>query len=250
MTGGQAPDQKATDEPLEGRCGARLRRHPGKYCGKWPVSGRTRCRMHGGATPIAGPTHPTFKHGRQSKWTKALGKLGTLYAEAKESEDLFDLRRQIAVMDVAVQRHAARVSDLDTPDFRRRALELYREARNSQDAEQSARALGELGRLLGRGAAEDASFEALVRTADTMARRIEAAYGIKLRGDEVVNQAELTRIVGALVSIMVEEAPSDVAARVVNRADREIFEGRLTSAGPGAGGASRGPELDGEVPGA
>jgi hypothetical protein len=50
--------------PHEGRCNARTRR--GGFCPSYPVRGRTRCRMHGGATPY-GAAHPRYKHGRYSK---------------------------------------------------------------------------------------------------------------------------------------------------------------------------------------
>jgi glucans biosynthesis protein len=49
------------DRPL---CGARTR--AGAPCRKLPAPGRTRCRLHGGASPL-GPVHPRFKHGRYSR---------------------------------------------------------------------------------------------------------------------------------------------------------------------------------------
>lgn len=41
-----------TPEPVEGRCGARLRQNRG-YCNRAPINGTKRCRLHGGATPVA-----------------------------------------------------------------------------------------------------------------------------------------------------------------------------------------------------
>jgi hypothetical protein len=229
------------DAPQEGRCSARLRgERKGKFCSSIPVKGRNRCKMHGGMSPPAGPGHHSFKHGRDSKWTKALGQYGKLYKDAVDSDELLDLRRQLAVMDVAIQRHAARVEELDTPDFRKKALELFAEYEQAPTDEEARARLAGIKEHLRRGAGEDRAFAYLVKTADSMARRIEAAYGLKLKSDEVVNQNELTRVTGALVSILVEEAPTDVATRVIQRADSELFAGGIGATGSRAGGDQTG----------
>src|SRR5690606_41191566 len=51
----------------------------GQRCKRHARPGRSVCVMHGGKAPAAGPTHPTFKHGRYSK---ALG--GTTIQEQYE----------------------------------------------------------------------------------------------------------------------------------------------------------------------
>ena len=53
--------------PDEGRCGAQLRGQPGVHCRKFPIEGRTRCRLHGGKSPT-GYDHPSFVHGRRSRY--------------------------------------------------------------------------------------------------------------------------------------------------------------------------------------
>lgn len=53
--------------PCGGRCGAQLRGQPGMYCEKYPVRARARCRLHGGKSPT-GDRHPSFVHGRRSKY--------------------------------------------------------------------------------------------------------------------------------------------------------------------------------------
>jgi hypothetical protein len=46
------------------RCGAKTRK--GTPCQRPPLAGRTRCRLHGGASPV-GMAHYRYKHGRRSK---------------------------------------------------------------------------------------------------------------------------------------------------------------------------------------
>jgi hypothetical protein len=51
-----------------GRCGARTR--SGEPCKSAPVTGRRRCRMHGGAAGSGAPTgarNGNFRHGRYTK---------------------------------------------------------------------------------------------------------------------------------------------------------------------------------------
>jgi len=60
----QPPDFAATPE---GRCGARLQGRQGDFCDEPPLKERTRCRLHGGATPV-GRDSPNFRHGRDSRY--------------------------------------------------------------------------------------------------------------------------------------------------------------------------------------
>lgn len=49
--------------PVDRQCGAKNRR--GEPCRKWTMSGRTRCRNHGGAS-LTGTAHPNYQHGWHS----------------------------------------------------------------------------------------------------------------------------------------------------------------------------------------
>jgi hypothetical protein len=53
-----------TDVPDNRKCGATTR--DGTPCQRWTAPGRSRCRLHGGATP-RGDVSPHFKHGWYSK---------------------------------------------------------------------------------------------------------------------------------------------------------------------------------------
>lgn len=50
--------------PMEGRCNARNRK--GEPCKKHPVTGRTRCALHGGKT-LQGEAHGRYKFGLYTK---------------------------------------------------------------------------------------------------------------------------------------------------------------------------------------
>lgn len=60
--------EKGTAQPVEGRCGARLRgTDPPRYCGLAPLKGRTRCKLHGGKSK-RGVESGTFKTGERSRF--------------------------------------------------------------------------------------------------------------------------------------------------------------------------------------
>ena len=54
-----------SDEPLPDRCGAECR--DGDYCTQYPVTGRERCKMHGGKQP-RGMDSPNAVHGLRSDY--------------------------------------------------------------------------------------------------------------------------------------------------------------------------------------
>jgi hypothetical protein len=84
-------------------CGAKTR--SGAPCKNRPCVGRERCKMHGGMSARAGPTHPSWKHGRRSKVFEARysGALDGLvireaYERARTDPKLLQLTEDIALL--------------------------------------------------------------------------------------------------------------------------------------------------------
>lgn len=73
-------------------CGAKTRQ--GTPCRRYAVPGRTRCRLHGGLTPV-GMGSPNYKHGRFSKYLPQ--HLGDIAFKAETDPDLLNLRSLIGV---------------------------------------------------------------------------------------------------------------------------------------------------------
>lgn len=101
-----------SEQPEEGRCGAKLSRseqkygHP-RYCRRFPMKGKKRCRRCGGAS-LSGVKHPNFKHGRRSMYApqRHLQRL----EEFLNDERLHSLDEEIAVLKARV---AEIIGDLD-----------------------------------------------------------------------------------------------------------------------------------------
>src|SRR3712207_2291629 len=76
------------------RCGAKTR--DGDPCKNAPVTGRTRCRMHGGKQPVGIARHGTT-HGKYSAHLPT--RMLATYEQAKADPELLALRDEIALAD-------------------------------------------------------------------------------------------------------------------------------------------------------
>ena len=182
-------------------CGAK--RRGGGRCGSTALCPNGRCRLHGGrgGRPI--------KHGRYSQ---SLGRLAKAYEEARRDPTLFDLAEPIAILDALSKRAMERAADLDTPGFRKRALELFdafRAATAAGDAAVGAARLNELSTLLRTGCAEDEALAEMGEHVDRLARRIEGAWSVKLAKKNVVNTRDLLAIMMRMLDVVQTELRVD-----------------------------------------
>jgi hypothetical protein len=148
-----------------------------------------------------------------------------------------DLRETMALLDVAVQKSVERATAKDTPEFRRRASELFVKARSSGDPQEASRHLSELGELLKAGVADDVALEHLSKAAERLARRQEKAWSIKLDAAQAINARDLVAVLARFADIVLTEAPRDAASRIIRRIDGEVL-----GSGPAAIGLSSGSE--------
>lgn len=162
-----------------------------------------------------------MKHGRYSK--ALLGsKWGAIYDEAIAAQNLLDLREPIAILEAMVQGAAQRTKELDTPEFRKDALELYRVWRNSSDIAQSEAACKQLGELLDRGADSDQAFSKVADHAERLAKRLEEAWKIKLQKRSAISAADLQVLFALWLDILREETSVEIATRVGQRVRLEL----------------------------
>ena len=116
-------------------CGAKTR--SGGACQKPPMVGRTRCKLHGGAT-LVGAASGTYKTGRYSKYLPAqlLGR----YQEALQDAELLSLREEVALVDTRLADLLGRVDKGVGRDFWKQAKkELFRYTKglHSEDVDES-----------------------------------------------------------------------------------------------------------------
>jgi len=205
------------DEP--DRCRARAR--DGSRCKNGKTPGFEVCRMHGG---VVGGGRPPI-HGRYA--TSLQGRILASYNEAIENrEGLLDMVETIALTETIVRRAATRVNERDTPEFRLRALELYREMREARDdPAEAAVKLGQLGQLLERGVAEDNALRTFADAAAKLSKQQADTWRIRLSAERSVSPDELVAWFRGVVAIIQEELNAHDARKLVTRITRDMLAG-------------------------
>ncbi len=213
----------ASDKPIEGKCGAKLRGsdNKGKYCAKDPMT-NGRCRLHGGPTP-RGVQSVNFKHGRFSRYFK--GEMREKYAESKSDERLLDLTEIVAVIDAATKRAAERVSELDTPEFRKQAKALYKEAKAAHadgDTELFAEHFKELGKHLQRGALEDSALAALVEFATKGGNQIEKKWNLALKQERAMSRTDVMTYTNGILAAVAAKVDAKTMTQITESISKMI----------------------------
>lgn len=213
-------------------CGAKTR--AGTPCKRAPATGRTRCKLHGGAS-LSGPASPTWKHGRYSK---VLGPLREAFIEHLAREDLLAVAPDLALLDVVSGELLARALEGDSPGFRKDALALwrsFREAGASGD-EGRTRALGmELDRLLTDGYSRS---RALLEASDLARKRAGIAQSEKrndLMAERNYTEATVLASYARIIALIQAALPGRPGSALVDRIASEVFSDgsgpRLVGAG-------------------
>jgi hypothetical protein len=86
-------------------CGAKTR--GGGTCKRAPLKGKTRCKLHGGATP-SGPASANFKHGRYAMVFR--GALAEKFLHATEEAAPLDLLPELSVQRALLSQHIETIS--------------------------------------------------------------------------------------------------------------------------------------------
>ena len=103
-----------------GRCGARGRgKQAGLFCDEPPAPGRTRCRVHGGASPV-GAAHPRTTHGLYAK-----GSASDIFAAPFADEERRLIDRWRREPEEALRLQLAEGALMQRRAMRAAAVELY-----------------------------------------------------------------------------------------------------------------------------
>ena len=172
-----------------------------RRCRRPVTAGKEVCRYHGGITK-EGWSGGVITSGR---YTKRLGPLRDAYLSSMNDASLFDLTEPMAVLDSIVKRNMERLEERDTPDFRKRARELFAEITACADADEREGKIDALGAHLERGESEDRALNDLTKTVVSFQKRLEEAWKIKLTRDETMNVRDLVGILGKIANIVFDE---------------------------------------------
>lgn len=182
--------------------------------------------MHGGPSP-SGLASATFKHGRYSK---AFGKIGKRFEESINDPALLDPRRAVATQDLIVTKCAERLAEHDSPEFRKRASNLYDDveaAARDGDAEALGPALTALGRHLRDGKAEDQALRNLSTAATELVKQQRDYWAIALAHKASYTADEMSALLFGVTRSLLDAGIDNAQVRkALADVDDTFFDGR------------------------
>ena len=168
------------------------------------------------------------------RYSKNLARLRKFYEDSLADPSLMDLREPIAMLDSIVKRLAQMSDEADTPKFRERCLVLMERAVKAQrdgDADEAATALNKLHALLRAGAKDAEILRTLARETERLARRVEAAWNVKLSAQSAINARDLVVVLGEWAAIVQQVAPGHIALQILAAIDARLRVAKLASDG-------------------
>jgi hypothetical protein len=238
---------RGSDAPVPGKCGAKLRKSdPARYCTMNPITGRGRCKFHGGATP-RGVAHPRYAGRAYSR------DLPTKYADrmrnADEDTDLVSLKAELSLLDARMGELLGKTGSGEGPTAWKVVELTVHKLQHALDTKNGADAATAMDKL--RDAMQNARSEAEAwgelygvielrrKTADAERRR-EADLQANL------NYKQAQTLIGAIIGAVLDEAGEEISMRVGNRIAL-LLEGsklsRIAGALPGEIVRRRGEDL-------
>lgn len=211
------------------KCGAKTR--AGTPCPNSPVTGRERCRMHGGSQK-RGIEHHSTRHGRYSKAMPV--KLAAGFDAALRDVALLELREDVALSTADVE-EALRKLDRDESGalwlrLRKRKRELVK-ARSEGDAVEQAAALNDILGMIERGASDVEATRELRAAMNHRRAFVEAERRRLMDAHQVVTVERFMVFVGAISAVVQREVASrEHRARILDGIARAL------EAGPASGG--------------
>ena len=231
-------DRYRAGQESDGRliCGAKTR--AGKPCRLPPVEGRTRCRMHGGASP-RGIAHPRTKHGRFSRDMPT--RMLATYEAALADEDLISLLEEIALVTAREGDLLSRVDSGESGEIwtaLRKAWAEYESAVAASNAPAMAYALTDIGRLLHRGHEDHLAWRELLATIEQRRRLVETERRRLVDLNQMISHERAMLFATALLDAVRRNVDDRDALARVSADFQRLFRNR----GPDDGEGSRGTD--------
>src|SRR5690625_616309 len=190
------------------RCGAKTR--AGTPCQRYPLAGRERCRLHGGATP-RGKDLPQTKTGR---WSKDLPtRLAARYHEALKDSRLLELRDELALIDA---RLSELVAQLDGGEAGAIWADLMKARREFNDESSRRDAILTMLELIERGAAEWQKWDDVLRTIERRARIAESERRRLVEAQQMISVEQVNVLIAAVSSIIRQHVKDRDALRAIS----------------------------------
>ena len=168
--------------------------------------------MHGGKTPLAGVTHPTYKTGKYSRVLPS--RLLERYEASLTDPELLALREEVAVLDARLTDLLSRVDTGESGQIwtlLRHANNDLRAAHRAGDTVNKAKCLAEIGELIDRGSADSLAWLEIIAVIEARRRVVETEHRRLVAMHDVLTTQEAMTLLAVVVNV-VKENVKDVAA--------------------------------------
>jgi len=185
------------------QCTAKSKRS-GERCKARAMTGREVCYMHGGKS-LRGAAAPAFKNGRYSRYLPAA--LAERYEAALKDEELLELRREIALLDVRIGEVLGKMGSGETPaawaDLRKR-LVLFRaaQARGPSGVAEMGTHLAAMTDVIDRGASDAAAWAEIRGLLNDRRKLVEGEWKRLEVTGQMVSAERLMVLLGAITDII------------------------------------------------
>ena len=167
------------------------------------------CKVHGGKAGTR------IRHGRYSRILK--GWRGQ-FQQALNDRDLLDTRRDLAMMDVAIEQLASKAEEEDCPSWREDVRKAFADLNQAIHRRQQSRVgplLRKLGDLIESGARTEQIAADLVARVETRANRAHRMNELEVRREEKVTASELAAVFGEFLAVLERNLDQQTYFRLV-----------------------------------
>lgn len=192
-----------------------MSKRTGERCKAQAVTGREKCRHHGGKTP-AGPASPHWVDGRRSR---ILPKgLMDDYHAARQAGETLALVTELALIDARINDLLVRVDSGESGRLWTRlqtSWRTYDTARQAGDVAGMARALATHGETLTRGQADWAAWDAVVTLVEQRRRLVVAESKRLADAREMMPRDQVLAMMGILVETVLHHVHDEDTRRAI-----------------------------------
>ena len=182
-------------------CGAKRKNGKG-VCGSTILIGQTgRCAVHGGLTP-SGLASSNLRTGRHSKYLPA--GLYDKFMEAQNDPMLFELRSEVALVDVRIGELLTRIDKSDSSEIWKRLGDSFGDLRKAimgdGDAQAVVFALGALEKVINEGIGDWATWKEISLQVEQRRRLVESERLHQKQMQQLVSVDQMMLLAGALLA--------------------------------------------------
>ena len=211
------------DENEKQICGAKKK--DGGPCRQSPITGRNRCRLHGGKSP-RGIAHPRFQHGMYSR--DLVGKaVGQRYEAALKDEKLIQLRDDIAIATGRIGQILERIENGESAKSWMELQDTYKEfleAHRKRDLDEVAYQIRVMGRIIQDGLNEHLSWQEVFNIQGHKRRMIETERKRMSDMKQMMTSEQAMSMLAFVVSVVKKRVRENVNPNVAEKLLAEITQ--------------------------